>query len=259
MRSEVDLRPTQHTSLRTPHSALRIILFDAVGTLIAPSPGVAEAYHAAGRRFGSSLAVETIRLRFRDAFNRQEVFDAQQLQPYATTETRERQRWRTIVGEVFHDVADREALFESLWEHFAQPHHWRIYDDVADCWQRLTQAGYRVGIASNFDSRLEAILNSRHTPCAVSLTGAARYISSQIGYKKPSLEFFRAIERSLQVRPEQILLVGDDLENDYLAARRAGWQALLLDRERQSPSDLTAVPTLQTLIALPEMLTASCQ
>jgi FMN phosphatase YigB (HAD superfamily) len=91
------------------------------------------------------------------------------------------------------------------------------------------------------------------------LTGAARYISSQIGHKKPGLEFFRAIERSLQVQPEQILLVGDDLENDYLAACRAGWQALLLDRERQSPSDLTAAATLQTLVALPEMLTASCQ
>jgi putative hydrolase of the HAD superfamily len=187
---------------------------------------VAEAYHAAGGRFGSSLSTEAIRLRFRSALARQEALDAQHNPPHRTSEERELLRWRAIVAEVFYDVPDTEDLFQFLWNHFAQPQHWRLYEDVPACWERLTKAGLSVGIASNFDVRLDCVCAGH----ALLASCRHRFISSQLGHKKPSLQFFRAIERSLEVRPEQILLVGDDLENDYLAAQRAGWQTLLLTR-----------------------------
>jgi putative hydrolase of the HAD superfamily len=202
-------------------ASIRAVLFDAVGTLIAPCPSVAEAYHAAGRRFGSSLPIESIRLRFRDALKRQELLDAQQSPPHRTSQQRELARWRSIVSEVFDDVPDSEPLFQSLWDHFAQPQHWRLYDDVAGCWARFTQAGLIVGIASNFDSRFEGIRTAHPL-----LATCPCFISSRIGHKKPSLSFFRAIEQTLALRPEQILLVGDDFDNDYLAAQAAGWHAL---------------------------------
>jgi putative hydrolase of the HAD superfamily len=234
---------------RTVHPTPRTILFDAVGTLIAPDPPVAEAYHAAGCRFGSSLTVDSIRLRFRSAFERQEAQDAAAAhQP--TSEHRERQRWRAIVGEVFSDVEDPSHLFQVLWDHFAQPRHWRLYDDVAECWQALQRAGCRLGIASNFDGRLESVCQGHAL-----LAGCRdRFISSQVGHKKPSPEFFRAIERSLGLPPQDFLLVGDDLENDCLAARRAGWQAVLVDRDGRAPPGLTSVPIIRTLRELADGL-----
>src|SRR5688572_14129451 len=106
---------------------IRWVLFDAVGTLIHPDPPVAEVYHSAGRRFGSRLAVEEIRLRFRAALA------ASQSEGGPTSESNERQRWRRIVGHVIHDVHDQaDSLFEKLWQHFAKPQHWRLYDDVAE-------------------------------------------------------------------------------------------------------------------------------
>jgi putative hydrolase of the HAD superfamily len=208
VRNEADSPP----QFRVSHSALRIVLFDAVGTLITPDPPLAEAYHAAGLRFGSRHTVEAIRLRFRSAFQRQEAWDADPAVAHRTSASREVQRWRTIVGDVFDDVSDGEALFQSLWQHFARPAHWRVYDDVAECWERLTAAGFPLGIASNFDDRLDAICDAHAL-----LSTCRRFVSSQIGYKKPSSEFFRFIERSLDLPPEQILLVGDDLENDFQA------------------------------------------
>jgi putative hydrolase of the HAD superfamily len=204
---------------------IRAVLFDAVGTLIAPYPSVAEAYHVAGQRFGSFLPAESIRWRFRDALKSQEILDAQQIPPHATCEERELTRWRSIVTEVFDDISDSEPLFQSLWDHFAQPQHWRLYDDVAGCWARLTQAGLTVGIASNFDSRLDGIRAAYPL-----LASCPCFVSSRIGHKKPSPAFFRAIEQSLALPPEQILLVGDDFDNDYLAAQAAGWHALLITR-----------------------------
>lgn len=218
------------------------VLCDAVGTLIYPCPGVVDAYDAAAQRFGSSLPPESIRLRFREAFVRQETIDASAVPPHRTDEVRERQRWRTIVGQVFPDMQDCEGVFNALWDHFAQPQHWRVYDDVAPCFDQLRIAGYGLGIASNFDDRLDAICHAHET-----LAGISRFVSSRIGYKKPSPEFFCSIERSLNLPAEKILLVGDDLENDYHAARRAGWQAVLLDRDGCGRNVTATIASLRDL------------
>lgn len=222
------------------------ILFDAVGTLIVPDPSVAEAYHAAGVRYGSSLPLESIRSRFRAAFARQEALDKSI--GHRTSEAYEHRRWRTIIAEIFDDVSDTEELFQFLWAHFAQPEHWHVADDVALCLKQLNEAGFFVGIASNFDGRLEAICRAHPALAAMQL-----FVSSRIGYKKPAAQFFAAIEQSLNLSAEQILLVGDDLENDFHAARRAGWQALLLDPHGQNVEQ-PGLPKLRTLGELPALL-----
>ena len=54
---------------------VRAIFFDAVGTLIHPTPPASVVYEAVGRRHGSRLGPEAIDLRFRTAFYRQEEID----------------------------------------------------------------------------------------------------------------------------------------------------------------------------------------
>jgi putative hydrolase of the HAD superfamily len=208
---------------------VRAILFDAVGTLIHPDPSVAAVYSAAGRRFGVDIDAEELRIRFRDAFARQEAIDRRQHE-FKTSLGRERDRWREIVGEVFagsiFSLERREELFHALWEHFAQPENWRIDENIMPCWQALEAQGLTIAIASNFDERLEHIVN-----CLPPLNRAARvYISARIGFRKPSADFFRAIERDLRLRPADLFSVGDDLDNDYLGAEAAGWHAILIDR-----------------------------
>lgn len=200
------------------------VLFDAVGTLIEPDPPVAVAYESAARPLGSSLSVDEILRRFRAAFARQERLDATQFGG-RTDEPRERRRWQTIVAEVFDDVADGEALFAALWRHFAEPESWRLCPGAADCWQELAARGLTLGVASNFDGRLESVCAGLEP-----LAGCRQlFISSRLGVRKPDPAFFAAIEAKLQIAPGRLLLVGDDLTNDYQAARAAGWQSVLVD------------------------------
>ncbi len=203
---------------------VQAVLFDAVGTLIEPDPPVAVAYQAAGRQFGSSMIGEEILHRFRAAFARQERLDDAQYGD-KTDELRERRRWQAIVGEVFDDVTNGEGLFAALWNHFARPTSWRLCSGAAECWRRLSERGLTLGIASNFDSRLETVC--RGLP---PLADCRRlFISSQLGVRKPAREFFSAVEASLKLPPERLLLAGDDLMNDYEGARAAGWQSVLID------------------------------
>ncbi|MGE0608718.1 MAG: HAD-IA family hydrolase [Pirellulales bacterium] len=210
-------------------SQVRAVLFDAVGTLIHPEPPVAPAYRKVGCHFGSCLDEDEILVRFRQAFARQEALDADNA--LDASEERERARWRAIVSEVFDDVTEKAGLFAALWEHFAVPAHWRLFDDAAPAWLNLSQRGLRLGIASNFDLRLER-LAAAMPPLD---QAAAVYASTRVGYRKPAREFFQTIERALELNPEELLLVGDDQANDFNAARAAGWHAVLVVRDQQKP------------------------
>src|SRR5438552_2355010 len=102
------------------------ILFDAVGTLMFPDPPVAEVYSAAAARFGSRLSLAEIQKRFPIALDRNFSGEC------ATSEANERRRWQQIVREVLSDIPQStDTVFEHLWQHFADPRYWRLYEDVA--------------------------------------------------------------------------------------------------------------------------------
>jgi len=207
-----------------------------------PHPAVAAAYYNAGLRFGSKLSLAEVDRRFRDRFRRHHVAEA-------TSDDVERMRWESLVADVFDDVQRPGDLFQHLWEHFARPDSWRLFDDVESTWNELDRRGYVLGIASNFDSRLMEICRglsplerTRHVFC-----------SSSIGFPKPRPEFFERIQQQLEIMPQEILLVGDDEENDVSAPRAAGWQTVHVSRDRPSP----AKPAIGTLAKLLELLPAS--
>jgi putative hydrolase of the HAD superfamily len=200
------------------------LLFDAVGTLIYPDPPVAEAYRSVGQGFGSRLSHAEIRQRFGEAFK------VHHAQGEATSEANERQRWRKIVASVFTDMDERtDVLFERLWSHFADPLHWQTFDDTTAL-SALRRRGYQLGIASNFDSRLKAIVAQQPRLADVQ----AIFVSSEVGHTKPDLRFFRAIENALQLESAKIALVGDDDVADVQGATSAGWRAIRVDRSNTS-------------------------
>ena len=62
---------------------------------------------------------------------------------------------------------------------------------------------------------------------ALNIVGLDIYISDvfcskEIGYKKPSKEYFKTILNRLNLNPEEIAFVGDDIENDIHGASNVG-------------------------------------
>jgi putative hydrolase of the HAD superfamily len=202
---------------------IRGVFFDAVGTLISPEPPAALVYAQIGRHYDSSLACETIRQRFATAFAHEEKFD--QLTGFRTSEEREHQRWRNIVGAVLDDVKDREKCFQELYRHFSLPGAWQVDPEGAAVAAELAQRGYLVGLASNYDRRLRNVVEG-----LPELRYVTRLIiSSEVGWRKPSPGFFAALCAAAGLPPGQILFIGDNLANDYEGARAAGLQAIVYD------------------------------
>lgn len=221
--------------------SIHVVLFDAVGTLFWPDPPVATAYRLAGEQFGCHLSEETVRARFRKAYCHE---FGERAGP--VTEAAERERWTAVVAAVFPEATDSRALFERLWNHFADPAHWRLAASAVECLQALLARGFTPGVASNFDGRLRGICRTHGLPIAE----RQLFISSELGFAKPQPEFYQRVTERLQCRPEAILLVGDDRVNDYEAPRAAGWRARLLGEGEEllgALGDLLAGPVPQRL------------
>jgi len=224
---------------------VRAVFFDAVGTLLHPEPAAPVVYAAAAARHGSRLDAAVIGQRFRAAFRDEEETDRRN--GWRTDEQREVRRWRQVVGRVLDDVHDPEGCFRELFQHFARPDAWRCDPDAAVL-RELAARGLVLGLASNYDERLRSVLAGkpelRHLEHVV--------ISAEVGWRKPAAGFFAAVCAAAGMAPEQIVLVGDDLGNDYEGARAAGLRAVLFDPRGRHP-DVTG-PRVSRLAELPGLL-----
>jgi putative hydrolase of the HAD superfamily len=211
---------------------------------------VGEVYRAAGQRHGAVLDEGLVDARFRAACRR---FACEEGEP--CTAAGERERWRRIVSDVFAPALlpanELDELFQSLWNHFAQPASWAVYDDAPETCTKLAALGYRLGVASNYDDRLKTICRGH----AALADCRELFPVTRVGWAKPDRAYYESVARLLGQPPESILLVGDDLAHDVEAARRAGWQALLLDRTGQGRASQRR--SIASLHELPGLLAAA--
>lgn len=200
---------------------VRAVFFDAVGTVIHPAEPPARTYAKVAARHGIALDETEIARRFRAAFRAEEEHD--RAAGWVTSEEREVDRWRNIVAATLGDA----RCFPELWDHFAKPEAWAVDPGAAAVFDVLRDRGLVLGLASNFDRRLLRIVDSFRelTPLTPNVV-----VSSQVGYRKPSGDFFAEIVGILKgVMPESVVYVGDDLANDLRGAGAAGMRSILLD------------------------------
>jgi len=214
-------------------------VFDAVGTLIFAQPSIAEAYRNAAMRFGWSGGVAEVEARFGTAFKSTSGRE----HDLVTSEAIQHVRWREVVGRVFSELPQTtvDSIFAHLWDHFAQPTSWAIYPDALDAIKLLDANQIRWCIASNFDARLHQVLAG-----LPELAHCHRvFCSSEVGFDKPSPDFYYQIEQSLGLNSTQLIMIGDDINLDALAAESAGWIGLhLLRKTNQSTSKTSLSLTL---------------
>jgi putative hydrolase of the HAD superfamily len=141
----------------------------------------------------------------------------------------------------------RRALGE-LRRRFAEPGAWVVFPDVPPALAALREAGHRLAVVSNWDSRLPLLLERLGLAPAFDTI----VVSAVERVEKPDPRIFhRALER-LGAAPGQTLHVGDSPELDVAGARTAGIAALLVDR-----GGAPAPGALRDLRQLPELAAAS--
>jgi putative hydrolase of the HAD superfamily len=241
--------------------SLRVVLFDAVGTVLTLRRSVADCYHDIARDAGIELPKEVIRTRFPAAFARyftpwqlqlpeewlarelawpenQEVVRNWLTSPSTSTafsqflalpinEALEVRAWASLVAEVLSPLdrpasdRDTKPVFQSLWHLFAEPQTWLAMDGASTLIARLRAAGIQVCLASNFDRRLHQIIQGFNG----TLDFDHVFVSSDLGFRKPDPRFYRAILERLGIRADHVAMIGDRWWEDFAAPTVCGLQA----------------------------------
>lgn len=228
--------------LRIP-SQVRAVYFDAVGTLLFPEPSAPVIYAEIACRHGLSLTPGEVRDRFIAAYRVEERADA--ATNWITSEARERERWRRIVTHTLAGVSDPEACYHFLFDHFARPYAWRVAPDAADTLTALHNRGFAIGLGSNYDDRLWPVLAGFPE---LAFPREHVLISAAVGVRKPGIGFFQHAAGVVGYKVEEVLFVGDDIDNDYDGAIAAGLVALLLDPEGRHPNVPRRITRLSDLL-----------
>lgn len=139
-------------------------------------------------------------------------------------------RWRFYFQEILRAIGtDGESIstiIDRLESRHAERNLWcRVRDHTVEALDELRRRGYRLGVISNSDGRIESLLES------VGLLSRFDFVidSQLVGVEKPDPRIFLMGCQRLGLRPDEVMYVGDIYEIDVVGARNAGLRAVLID------------------------------
>lgn len=215
------------------------LLFDVGGTLVGPRESYGAVYRRALLRSGMEFEVADLDRAIAGAASSMSRSIEAGVNRFGYFHDGEEGFWRRFVELVIQGLrieplepAAGRALLVELRDEFARADSWKLFDDTLPTLRTLHERGVKMAVVSNWDSRLQRVLE---------LLDSGRFFehvacSAIEGSEKPSpLLFERALER-LDAEPSQALHVGDVPELDIEGARRAGIDAVLVDRSNRHPT-----------------------
>ena len=237
--------------MMSDRSDVRVIFFDAVGTLIETSFCVGGIYSSVAREFGFEADPRILQLNFERSFRRQPPLAFPAGTPDVALIELEKDWWRNLVRAVFADLGSFprfDQFFDEIFERFRGRELWRVYDDVAPTLTELKRLGLKLGVISNFDSRLYDLLRA----CRLDHFFDSVHISTRVGAAKPDPAIFRAAVNHYAVEARRAWHVGDSLREDVEGAMAAGVNAILLDRNDRFAENAPAprITSLNQLVTL---------
>jgi putative hydrolase of the HAD superfamily len=234
-----------------PVRQVKVIFFDAVGTLIETRYCVGEIYSRAAREFGFEAEPRIVQRNFELSFRRQPPLAFPAGTPEAALIELEKGWWRDLVRAVFDTLGSFprfEEFFDEIFERFRGGEFWRVYDDVAPSLTELKRRGLKLGVISNFDSRLYDVLSASELDRFFDSV----HVSTRVGAAKPDPAIFRAALNYHAVEARQAWHVGDNLREDVEGAMAIGINTILLDRDSRFAENAPAIriTSLNQLVTL---------
>lgn len=213
----------------------KVIFLDAVGTLFGVKGGVGEVYQTLSQKAGVEASAQQLDKAFYRSFAAASAMafpDAAAIDiPHL-----EYLWWLAIAKDTFQragilkDFADFEGFFEGVYQHFATAQPWVVYQDTVSSLERWQRMDISLGIISNFDSRIYAVLD---------VLGLSQYfqtitISTEARAAKPDPLIFATALQKHDCEPEDAWHIGDNRKDDLKGAQAAGIRGIWLKRPSQS-------------------------
>lgn len=209
---------------------IRLVLFDAMHTLLTTAVPVGERYAAVFAPHLGHLDPAAVDSAFKHAIER-----VKQQQPLLRKQDTKRW-WQIVIRDTALDAgADPSRVHNSLPQihtdlmaaYNDSETSYKLYDDVIPTLQKLTAMNIRSGVVTNTDSRIRSALKD----LAILRFLDPVVVSQEEGVEKPNSEIWRRAAERAGVPLANIVHVGDHPQRDFEGAKAAGLHALLLQRD----------------------------
>ncbi|KAL6457907.1 hypothetical protein MHYP_G00331370 [Metynnis hypsauchen] len=243
-------RSDRASTMRGP---VRWVLWDVKDTLLKVRRSVGEQYCSEAERAGLKLPPLQVEAAFRQAYRQHS-----RLYPnYGLAQGMNGQAWWTgVVKSTFsqcgvQDPVLLDTIARSLFQNFCGPENWEVFPDSNSALKSCTALGMKLGVVSNFDSRLEEVLRG----CGLLTHFSFLLTSEGAGVAKPDIAIFKQALQKCGLPAKNVAHVGDHYINDYLTSRSLGIRGYLLDRHGdQEHLNVPPQHRLQSLDELPARL-----
>ncbi len=219
-----------------------VVFFDAVGTLFGIRGTVGAIYAEAAARFGVTVDPQALDRAFYASFEAAPPAAFPGVKS-ADLPRLEHDWWRAVVQGSLERVGipvdpgfpEFEVYFGQMYELFGTAAPWSLYEETIEVLSQWRDRGIRLGLISNFDTRLYRVLTALGLdpffgPEQVTL-------STVVGAAKPDRRVFEmALAQQGVTDAGKALHIGDSLRQDYQGAVQAGLQGLWLNREGAQPT-----------------------
>jgi len=145
---------------------------------------------------------------------------------------REREGWRGVIRTALGDTAADGACFDALWAHYAEPAAWQVQPGALPALLGARRQGLALGVVSNMDARLPALLDALGFPAFDALV-----LPSNCGHAKPDPRIFEVALERLGSSTRTALYIGDRERDCVEAARAAGVHTLRYDPAAATAAD----------------------
>ncbi|EPY52432.1 hydrolase [Schizosaccharomyces cryophilus OY26] len=201
---------------------LKLITFDAFGTILQLAKPVPFVYYEMARKYGISVSLEQVKRNSDHAFQEMSKMHKKQglndgLNP--------REWWFKVIKNSF-PCPIPNMMAEDLWNHYSTKSAYHIHPLFEGFLRRNAQEkGYVVGIISNTDDRIYSVFKS----CGFADLINVYAFSYDIGCQKPEKGIFEYVRNKTgqltgeYPAPKECLHFGDDLIKDVEAAKNVGW------------------------------------
>ena len=204
---------------------IRVVTFDAAGTLIRLVKPPGTTYAESAQAFGYQLDAEKLQIAFRAAWK---CLAPPEETPGPSPDD-DRGWWKELVKRTMREAGYRiepfNAYFDDIYATFARPGIWELFPGIPALLAELARLGIRLGVISNFDRRLYSVLDH----LSILRAFETIIISSEVGVSKPAARIFLEAARRFQVEPAEMLHIGDDPDLDEKGALAAGCKSFLVD------------------------------
>ena len=236
---------------------VRAVFLDAGHTLLHAWPSVGEIYAREAEALGVRVDPALLGSVFSKVFAEGEAALAAASVGTLASDEQDAAMWRSIVHRVQGRMPelrglDAEAWYRRLYEVFGQSDHWRLYPEVPAVLSALRARGLKLGVISNWSTRLH------HIAEATGLMSLVDFIvgSSDVGARKPDPVIFHVALHRAGVQPGQAVHVGDQVEDDVRGAERMGIRPVFLWRKSGPPPALNGAAVIRDLTELPGLISA---